>query len=109
MPADDCGTVHQDITKSISNVLFFQMDESVQEIWDEARRISCSYSGDTTKHGKMVVFKPLSVGMLDIKHQPIKSESIDCWMDIQKGVFPNVRRKRVQSYWMGGKFWLSLD
>jgi len=65
----------------------------MQEVWDVAKKISCKYSeskrGDN--QGKMVVFKPLTVGMLDVMSQPLQSsDGLDCWMDIQKGRYPNV-------------------
>ena len=65
-------------------------------VWDVARKLSCDYSPNGVrkqaprKHGKTVIFKPLSVGMLDVQHQPFKSDGLDCWMDIQLGHFPNV-------------------
>lgn len=63
-----------------------------------AKKISCKYGGannaaESPKTGKMVIFKPLSVGMLNVQHEPISNGdkgSLDCWMDIQKGTYPHV-------------------
>lgn len=77
-----CGT--------IDNVLIIQADDTVQEIWDTARKISCS-SGDDAD--KTVVFKPFVVDMLEVVNVPTAQGSVECWMDIQKGVYPSVSSK----------------
>jgi len=78
--------------------LTFEIKFFLQEVWDIARQVSCSSGNPKKKNGdshtKMVVFKPLSVGMLDVQHHPIKSGGLDCWMDIQVGKYPNVRHIR---------------
>lgn len=122
VPAGKCGTTLDEFSRTISNVLIFQMDEAVQvfnatlhfcmrhlskkilpfhiqEIWDVAKKLTCKYdkasaAADSSKQGKMVIFKPLSVAMLNVQHEPISNGdkgTLDCWMDIQKGTYPNVR------------------
>lgn len=65
-----------------------------QEVWDTAKKVSCksgNQQDQSQKTGKMVIFKPLTVGMLDVQHHKMTpTDSLDCWMDIQKGAFPNV-------------------
>lgn len=96
VPSEGCGSQSDTFSGTISNILIFQMDESVQEIWDIAKSVSCHSGGQrpqTRKQGKMVVFKPLTVGMLDVqRHKMSPSNALDCWMDIQKGLFPNVMK-----------------
>lgn len=74
-----CGTV--------DNILIIQADDTVQEIWDTARKISCADGDlkDTSVH-----FKPFVVDMLEVVNVPTAQGMVECWMDIQKGVYPNV-------------------
>lgn len=73
----------------------------IQEAWDVAKKLSCKYVGggvSETRSEKMVIFKPLSVGMLNVEHQPFNNgvkDSLDCWMDILKGTYPNVRSAEI--------------
>lgn len=101
VPSQWCGTQNDNLSSTLSNILIFQMDETVQEIWDTAKKVSCQTGGQQVaarKQGKMVIFKPLTVGMLDVQHHKMSpTDALDCWMDIQKGAFPNVSPKYFQT------------
>lgn len=71
----------------MDNIIIIQADDSVQEIWDTARKITCETGGETEK---TVIFKPFVVDMLEVINVPTAKGAVDCWMDIQKGQFPNV-------------------
>jgi hypothetical protein len=62
----------------------------VQEIWDTARKISCA---TTDRKEKTVIFQPFVVDMLEVVTVPVSTGTVDCWMDIQRGEFPNVSAK----------------
>lgn len=65
-----------------------QQDEEVQSAFDIARKVSCSRSGvDETKR---VFFKPFVVDMLDVLKIPTSNGSVNCWMDIQRGIYPKI-------------------
>jgi hypothetical protein len=76
---------------TLDNIIVIQTDEVVQEEWDTARRLSCATAAPVVKQ-KKVLFKPFMVDMLEVVTVPTASgTSIDCWMDIRKGQYPNVR------------------
>ncbi|KAF2361611.1 Zona pellucida domain [Trinorchestia longiramus] len=84
---DTCGTaVEEGDNVSLYNTIVVQFDPLVQEVWDTARRLSCSWRNN---YSKQVNFKPLSVAMLDVIRTDFKGEPFNCWMDIQRGVYPN--------------------
>lgn len=58
-----------------------------QEVWDTAKKISCVW---TSKYDKAVNFEPLQVGMLDVVQTRFEGDDVKCWMDIQRGTYPNV-------------------
>lgn len=62
----------------------------LKEIWDVARRISCPFSGSGSE--KTIAFKPFTVDTLEVVSVPVSTgrATIDCWMDIQRGTYPNV-------------------
>ncbi|XP_028042776.1 proteoglycan 4-like [Bombyx mandarina] len=91
-----CGT--------IDNVLVFQADDFIQGSADFARKISCvrttlevsAGSDGSAGAGALAVrdehtlkLKPFMVDMLDIVAVQGPAGGVECWMDIQKGVFPN--------------------
>ncbi|KAI9553824.1 hypothetical protein GHT06_019093 [Daphnia sinensis] len=82
IPANGCGTALADGTQS--NILIFQSDPIVQEIWDVSRKVSCRFS---EKISKYVTWSPLTVEMLDVQSSG-KTGEVDCWMDVMKGVYP---------------------
>lgn len=75
------------VCASVDNILVIQSDEEVQEIWDTARKISCS---QTEQQEKTIIFKPFVVDMLEVISVPTARGGVDCWMDIQRGEFPKV-------------------
>jgi hypothetical protein len=80
---------------TMDNIIVIQTDGVVQEEWDTARRLSCSSAAPVVKQ-KKVLFKPFMVDMLEVVTVPTASgTSIDCWMDIRKGQYPNVRVQQV--------------
>jgi hypothetical protein len=80
---------------TMDNIIVIQTDGVVQEEWDTARRLSCSTAAPVVKQ-KKVLFKPFMVDMLEVVTVPTASgTSIDCWMDIRKGQYPNVRVQQV--------------
>ncbi|KAA0183843.1 hypothetical protein HAZT_HAZT001474 [Hyalella azteca] len=86
---DTCGTaVEEGDDVSLFNTIVIQFDPLVQEVWDTARRISCSWRNN---YSKQVNFKPLSIAMLDVVRSDFKGEPLKCWMDIRRGIYPNTR------------------
>ena len=61
-----------------------------QEVWDTARRLSCTWRDS---YSKQVNFAPLRVSMLDVVQTEFKGDEIKCWMDIRQGVYPNASTK----------------
>lgn len=68
-------------------IIILQTDDTVQELWDVARRVSCAAEGHNEK---TVYFKPFMVDMLEVTSVPMESSTIECWMDIQRGSYPSV-------------------
>ncbi|KAG1657240.1 hypothetical protein GQR58_023478 [Nymphon striatum] len=89
IPMLGCGTQAADDTGTdqlrFLNTIVFQMDPLVQEIWDMARRLSCSFD---TNIEKTITFLPFSVGMLDVQELSFGGENVDCWMELQVGEGP---------------------
>lgn len=88
IPMSGCGTQSNDgIAEELTfyNTIIFQMDPLVQEIWDIARRLSCSW---TTNIAKTVTFLPFSVGMLDIQELSFGGDNVECWMELLVGEGP---------------------
>jgi len=88
VPIGGCGT--NLLTKrnteisSAENVIIVQMDPLVQEVWDSARRISCSWDDS---YRKSISFQPFSVGMLAVE-KGHDTSNVNCWMDIKSGRYP---------------------
>ena len=68
-----------------SNIIIVQMDEEVQEVWDTARKINCQWVNLIRKR---VEFEPFEVQMLDFEEVKFEGDSVDCWMDLQVGRYP---------------------
>ncbi|XP_042221925.1 uncharacterized protein LOC121866368 isoform X2 [Homarus americanus] len=89
VPMDGCGTAASDDDDTIvSNVVIFQMDSTVQELWDTAKKLSCVW---TNKYNKAVNFEPLQVSMLEVVQTRFEGDDIKCWMDIQRGTYPHTK------------------
>lgn len=89
VPFRGCGSKRScSVCNSVDNVLIIQSDEEVQSEYDLARKVSCSATG--FEEEKKIYFKPIVVDMLEVVSVPTKSGGIDCWMDIQRGVYPKI-------------------
>lgn len=89
VPFEGCGSKPScSICDSIDNILIIQQDEEVQGEFDAARKISCSRSG--LEEEKKIFFKPFIVEMLDVVTVPTAHGGVDCWMDIQRGIYPQL-------------------
>lgn len=88
VPYEGCGSKPScAVCASVDNILVIQSDEDVQEIWDTARKISCSRS---EQQEKTIYFKPFVVDMLEVINVETARGGVECWMDIQRGQFPQV-------------------
>ncbi|XP_055298909.1 mucin-2-like isoform X2 [Sitodiplosis mosellana] len=89
VPFEGCGSKPScAICDSVDNILVIQQDEEVQGEFDAARKISCSRTG--VEEEKKVYFKPFIVQNLDVITVPTKHGGVDCWMDIQRGIYPKL-------------------
>lgn len=89
VPYKGCGSKRScKVCDSVDNILIIQSDEEVQSSFDLARKISCSATG--VEEEKKIYFKPIIVDMLEVLTVPTKSGGVDCWMDIQRGVYPKI-------------------
>lgn len=70
---------------SIENTLVIQYDPQVQEIWDQARRLRCTWYD---YYEKSVSFRPFNVDMMDAVTANFLGDNIQCWMQIQAGKGP---------------------
>ncbi|XP_026680815.1 uncharacterized protein LOC103511193 [Diaphorina citri] len=97
IPAKECGTKPSPgecregscgFGRAVENTIIIQTDEQVLESWDLARKLSCPTS---LINDKTVFFKPIEVDMLEVVSVPSgNSGTIDCWMDIQRGTYPQI-------------------
>ncbi|XP_022242558.1 uncharacterized protein LOC111085937 [Limulus polyphemus] len=69
----------------IENTVIIQYDPQVQEIWDQARRLRCTWYDF---YEKAVTFRPFNVDMLDAVTANFLGDNIQCWMQIQVGKGP---------------------
>lgn len=62
-----------------------------------ARKLSCP-TGDSNQ--KTIAFKPFTVDMLEVVSVPVSTGqgTVDCWMDIQRGQYPNVRKNQLKKF-----------
>ncbi|XP_035214164.1 uncharacterized protein LOC118187963 [Stegodyphus dumicola] len=81
------GYNHPDQTTGlyIENTIIVQYDPQVQEIWDQARRLRCTWYD---YYEKAVTFRPFQVDMLDAVTANFLGDNIQCWMQIQVGKGP---------------------
>ncbi|XKL61247.1 hypothetical protein PGB90_008304 [Kerria lacca] len=57
------------------------------EVTDLARRVTCFTSAPNIA---TLSFKPIMVDMLDVVSIPVGDDTIECWMDIQRGKYPEL-------------------
>lgn len=69
----------------IENTIIIQYDPQVQEIWDQARKLRCTWYDF---YEKAVTFRPFNVDMLDAVTANFLGDNIQCWMQIQVGKGP---------------------
>ncbi|CAG4976088.1 unnamed protein product [Colias eurytheme] len=97
VPLNGCGTRPLcNACGTVDNVLVFQTDDFIQGPNDFARKVSCASTylevstGVVKKEQSHVLkLKPFMVDMLDVVAVQGPAGGLECWMDIQKGVFPN--------------------
>lgn len=69
----------------IENVIIIQYDPQVQEIYDQARKLRCTWYD---YYEKSVTFRPYNVDMHDAVTANFLGDNIQCWMQIQVGKGP---------------------
>ncbi|XP_023023195.2 transmembrane protein dusky [Leptinotarsa decemlineata] len=67
------------------NVIVIQYDPQVQEVWDQARKLRCTWHD---QYEKSVTFRPFPVDMLDVVRTDFAGDNVGCWMQIQVGKGP---------------------
>jgi len=69
----------------IENTIIIQYDPLLQEVWDQARRLRCTWYDF---YEKAVTFRPYQVDMLDPVTANFLGDNLRCWMQIQVGKGP---------------------
>jgi len=69
----------------IENTVIVQYDPLLQEVWDQARKMRCTWYDF---YEKAVTFKPYQVDMLDPVTANFLGDNLRCWMQIQVGKGP---------------------
>lgn len=64
------------------NTIVVQYDPNVQEVYDHARKLRCTWHD---QYEKAVTFRPFPVDMLDIVRADFAGDNVGCWMQIQVG------------------------
>lgn len=59
-----------------------QYDPQVQEMWDKARKLRCTWHD---LYEKSVTFRPFPVDTLDVIRTDFAGDNVGCWMQIQVG------------------------
>ncbi|XP_076650788.1 transmembrane protein dusky [Halictus rubicundus] len=67
------------------NIIVVQYDPQVQEVWDQARKLRCTWHD---LYEKSVTFRPFPVDMLDVVRADFAGDNVGCWMQIQVGRGP---------------------
>ncbi|XP_064457113.1 uncharacterized protein LOC135367949 [Ornithodoros turicata] len=67
------------------NTIIIQYDPQVQEVWDQARKLRCTWHNN---YEKAVTFRPFPVDMLDVVRADFAGDNVGCWMQIQAGKGP---------------------
>jgi len=67
------------------NIIVVQYDPQVQEVWDQARKLRCTWHD---QYEKSVTFKPFSVDTLNVVRADFAGDNVGCWMQIQVGKGP---------------------
>jgi hypothetical protein len=69
----------------LENTIIVQYDPQVQEVWDQARKLRCTWYD---YYEKSVTFRPFQVNMLNAVTANFLGDSLQCWMQIQVGKGP---------------------
>lgn len=67
------------------NIIIIQYDAEVQEVWDQARKLRCTWHD---QYEKNISFKPFPVDTLDVIPADFAGDNVGCWMQIQVGKGP---------------------
>ncbi|XP_013779004.1 uncharacterized protein LOC106463508 [Limulus polyphemus] len=67
------------------NTIIVQYDPQVQEVWDQGRKLRCTWHDH---YEKAVTFRPFPVDMLDVVRADFAGDNVGCWMQIQVGKGP---------------------
>merc|ERR1719192_1805316 len=94
IPTQGCGTEltarGSELSKA-ENVVIVQLDPVVQEVWDTARRISCSWEDSYQKSISFQPFSVDSVNTVTVGDQERGGRRVHSWMDIRAGRHPHTR------------------
>jgi len=69
----------------VENTIIIQYDPLVQEVWDQARRLRCTWYD---YYEKSVTFRPFAVDMINAVTANFLGDNLQCWMQIQVGKGP---------------------
>ncbi|CAH0592597.1 unnamed protein product [Chrysodeixis includens] len=69
----------------VENTIIVQYDPYVQEVWDQARKLRCTWYDF---YEKAVTFRPFQVDMLHAVTANFLGDNLQCWMQIQVGKGP---------------------
>ena len=69
----------------VENTIIIQYDPLVQEVWDQARKLRCTWYD---YYEKKVTFRPFQVDMLNAVTANFLGDNLQCWMQIQVGKGP---------------------
>ncbi|XP_017776515.1 PREDICTED: uncharacterized protein LOC108562621 [Nicrophorus vespilloides] len=69
----------------VENTIIIQYDPYVQEVWDQARKLRCTWYDF---YEKAVAFRPFQVDMLHAVTANFLGDNLQCWMQIQVGKGP---------------------
>ena len=69
----------------MESTIIVQYDPLVQEVWDQARKLRCTWYD---YYEKSVTFRPFQVNMLNAVTANFLGDNLQCWMQIQSGKGP---------------------
>lgn len=69
----------------VENTIIIQYDPYVQEVWDQARKLRCTWYDF---YEKQVAFRPFQVDMMHAVTANFLGDNLQCWMQIQVGKGP---------------------
>ncbi|XP_067143096.1 cuticlin-3-like [Centruroides vittatus] len=67
------------------NTIIIQYDPQVQEVWDLARKLRCTWHDH---YERLVSFRPFLVDSLEVFRVEFAGDDVGCWMQIQSGKGP---------------------